>query len=209
MVEEVAQTIPIPVNETIATILLEDFAVTVVEIPEGNEFLGHDFSVDLGMRFISEDANLSLNEGDISFKASPEATASLSIAKDFFEIPSVRMTLTNRNYDESFSLRIINSVYLSDVFFVRPSASTSNASVGGIILSSTLFLINSTTTSVVRVTDLDPPITLTFMKKQSLANDTNTSCNFWDFRANGQCIVQSIIGASSNLFQRVMETGPQ
>lgn len=191
MIEEVAQTIPLPENETMAIILLEDFAVTVTDVSKDYEFQGHDFSVDLGMRFTSEDTDLSLNEGDITFMVSPQATASLSISKDFFQSSSVAMAISaatnDIGYNESLSLRIINSVYLSDTLFIRAeNSTTSNASVGGIILSSTLVLINSTETTVIRVANLKPPITLTFKKKQSLANDSDASCNFWDFRANGQ-----------------------
>lgn len=201
MVEEVAAFIPIPENETTALIQQDLFAVAVMEVPPQSDlFLGHDFGVDLGMRFDSEsEDDLILNPGDITFERNTEATASLSISSNFFETPSVRDAISssveNANMSEEFVIsRIINSAFLRDVFFTRINISTdanysvTTAPVGGIILSSTLALITMTETREVRVIDIDPPITLTFRKKQSLASNSNTSCNFWDFEENSESI---------------------
>ncbi len=191
MVEEVAQRIPIPDNETTATIQLDSFAVAVVEIRELDQFVGQLFSVDLGERLEAE--NPSLNENDVSFmKQSQEPTASLSIDSSFFTDTSVTNAVASANGNGSTTRRIINSVYLTDSLFPRintTNSSLTNGSVGSIIISSTLSLtFTDATTLEVRVANINPPITLTFRKKQTLANGTNseTTCNFWDFELNGE-----------------------
>ncbi len=83
MVEEVAQTIPIPENETMATIQLDSFAVAVMEVRDTDHFDGQLFSVDLGKRL--EDEKPSLDDDDISFmKTNEQPTASLSIRRQQF-----------------------------------------------------------------------------------------------------------------------------
>lgn len=193
VVEEVAQFIPIPQNQTTTSIQLDRFAVAVMELAQSDEFTGQDFSVDLGQRFNSE-PDLVLKPGDIKFEMDEAATASLSISSDFFETPSVSDAISSSssedtNSTEGVTSRIVNSVFLTDTLFPRINSSGSNvttAPVGSIILSSTLTVISINQTKIVRVVDLKPPITLTFVKKQSLANDSVTTCNFWDFEENGQ-----------------------
>ncbi len=194
VVEAVAQTIPIPENETTAIIQLDSFAVTVVEVRETDQFAGQLFSVDLGKKL--EDENPSLDDDDISFKKTNEIpTASLSIDSSFFEDASVTNALASAkgsdNTSQVFTSRIINSVYLTDTLFPRINATNSSfstGSVGSIILSSTLVLTSIGETREVRVTNINPPITLTFSKKQTLANGTNsdTTCTFWDFELNSE-----------------------
>ena len=198
VVEEVAQFVIIPPNETTATIQLERFAVTVMEVALSDPFAGQDFSVDLGVRFNSEEEDdLVLNPGDIGFEMDETATASLNIPSNFFNNSSIseEISSTANNMSETFFTRIINSVFLTGALFPRINITDSNVTtspVGSIILSSTLTLVSVRETRVVRVMDIDPPITLTFMKRQVLANQSNaTTCSFWDFDQNGEPVILS------------------
>lgn len=212
MVEDVAQSIPIPENKTVATIELDSFAVAVMEIEDVQDFIGQDFAVNLRTMLGSDD--VTLNPGDIAVNMMmmmTEPTASLSIDETFFQSSSVDQAISSAkeagnatsNGTGSVTVvpRIINSVYLTAALFPRINlgenqsneSSTTTAPVGSIILSSTLSLTTTTETqmsktSEVRVFDIDPPITLTFMKNQMLTNGTNpnTSCTFWDFEANSE-----------------------
>ena len=192
VVEEVSQFVTIPPNETTATIQLDLFAVSVMEVAPGDPFAGQDFSVDLGVRFNSEEEDdLVLNPGDIRFEMEETATASLNIPSNFFETPSIseEISSSEKNMSEMVITRIINSVFLTDALFPRINTTNDNATtspVGSIILSSTLTLVSMKDTRIVRVMDIDPPITLTFVKRQMLANQSDsTTCSFWDFNQNG------------------------
>ena len=192
VVEEVSQFVTIPPNETTATIQLDLFAVSVMEVDTSDPFAGQDFSVDLGVRFNSEEEDdLVLNRGDVKFEMDETATASLNIPSNFFETPSIseEISSTGNNMSETVSTRIINSVFLTDALFPRINRTGSNITtspVGSIILSSTLTLVSMRETRILRVMDIDPPIRLTFTKRQMLANQSDsTTCNFWDFDQNG------------------------
>ena len=209
MVEQVAQNIPIPENETVATIQLDSFAVAVMDVTKIEEFPGQDFAIDLGALLGSDD--LSLDQGEISINMrmmTKEPTASLSIAETFFQSSSVSQALNEERGNATSNMtvnvvpRIINSVYLTPALFPRINrdegsniSSTTTAPVGSIILSSTLAVTTITETKSsqreVRVRDINPPIILTFMKNPVLANGTNanTSCTFWDFAENGELSV--------------------
>ena len=200
MVEDVAQSLPIPENETSTTIRLDSFAVGVMEIEDTTTFQGQVFSIDLGNTFATDDGdNLTLGDNAVGFEKPAQPTASLKIDSNFFQDTSVLGAISaaqasmnmSGNMIESFVPRIVNSVYLTEALFPRINTSNTtvtSAPVGSIILSSTLSLSAMSNGSMeVRVANINPPITLTFVKRQSLVNDTtDTLCTFWDFEINGE-----------------------
>ena len=140
-IEEVTESIPIPENETQVVLTRNSFAVAVQEV-EPDEFPGLTFSADITNGF--DDANSQLDMDSLSFSETDEATASLSLPSSLFDnLPS------SKN-----STRITQSVFLTDSLFLRRSSNFSE--VGSIILAA----------SVVgtRLTGLDPPIQLSFLK---------------------------------------------
>lgn len=196
-----AQSVPIPENKTSTTIQLDSFAVGVTEIRNKDEFQGQLFSVDLGQDFSSKDKNdLSLDKDSVSFAMEEsKPTASLQIDSNFFEDQSVldaivKATPESNNSSENFVPRMINSVYLTDRLFPRIATNNKSdvttAPVGSVILSSTLTLTSPSggDNREVRVTNIDPPITLTFQKTEVLNTtdgvEIDTTCYFWDFSAN-------------------------
>ena len=130
------------------------------------------------------------------------ATASVKIDSNFFQDPSVldaiaKATPESDNSSENFVPRIINSVYLTDRLFPRIAinkneSDVTTAPVGSVILSSTLTLTSPSGSDnrEVRVTNLNPPITLTFQKTEVLNTsdgvEIDTTCYFWDFGANSK-----------------------
>ena len=138
-----ATDIPIPENSTEPEILLqESFAVSVQEV-DPEEFDTHQvFSVSLGSNPFSQD-DLELNESSLVFSSVNSPTASLTIPPNVFDMMRV-----------SNSSRITQSVYLTDALYL--TRNDSKLKVGSVILE----------TSVVNMTieDLNPPITLTFLK---------------------------------------------
>ena len=140
-IEEVAESIPIPENETQVVLTRESFAVAVQEV-ELDSFAGLTFSVVVTNGF--DDANSQLDMNSLSFSETDDAIASLSLPRSLFN---------NLNTSKN-STRITQSVFLTDSLFLRRERNFSV--VGGIILAA----------SVVgtRLTELDPPIQLSFVK---------------------------------------------
>ena len=174
--ESVAQSVPIPENETSLVFRQESFAVAVMDLnPDPNAFEGQDFSINIGdSGTIGEDA--------ISLEGSQQATASLSIPNNTLlrtiMIPSGGVNMSAR------IPRITNAAYLNDALFVRREE-RNDSEVGSIIVAASLSLFSEEGVEDVRVTDLDPPIRLVFVKLPAFENGSNVSCNFWDFAADG------------------------
>ena len=169
-----AQTVPIPENETSLVFTLRVFAVTATDI-NPSTFQGHDFSIDVGG--IEFNDGTTIGDGDVSFEASREDTASLSLPTE----------LLGSMTEPGVALRITNMAYLTDSLFSGREES-GNFTVGGVIVSASLSMTSSNgEVESVKVVNLDPPVRLTFMKRPSLVeNGTNTTCNFWDFTADGK-----------------------
>lgn len=175
-----AQTVPIPENETSLVFSLKVLAVAVTELDPGT-FQGHNFSINVGGAMEFNDGT-TIGDDDVSFEASREATASLSIPAE----------LLGSETEPGAVFRITNTAYLTDSLFTGQEES-SDFVVGGVIVSASLSMTSSNGGYVesVKVVNLDPPISLTFMKRPSLVeNGTNTSCNFWDFAANGKITIE-------------------
>ena len=84
--------------------------------------------------------------------------------------------------------RITNAAYLTDALFSR-QVDRNGSVVGSVIVAASLSASSRIDGEVenVRVSNLDPPIRLVFLKSPSLVeNGSNPSCNFWDFRADGE-----------------------
>ncbi len=175
VVEAVSERIPFPENETQVIIPLTSFAVAVQEVnPE--TFKGQVFSADLGGDFnFNKDKPIdamSLSVSQLGTSSAAE-TASLSIPPSIF----TNDIFSNRTASDT---RITNSIFLNDALFSRRNTSASRAlNVGGIIMAASLS--NGRT-----VEGLKPPVMLTFRKKPSLENGSDTSCRFWDFATNGK-----------------------
>ena len=159
-IEDVTESIPIPENETQVVLTRETFAVAVQEV-EPDSFEGLTFSADISNGF--EDANTQLDMSSLSFSETDEAIASLSLPPTLFD----NLVNASRN-----NTRITQSVFLTDSLFLRRENNFSE--VGGIILAA----------SVVgnRVTGLDPPIQLNFLKNpvsaQTLCTYSYPSCKY-------------------------------
>lgn len=192
VVEAVAIDFPIPENETSNTIELEAFTITVNEI---------DLESFTGFEFIPMTANVPQVD---MLMATP--TISLSIPASFLN--DVQLPPSFKN--ESKAPRISNTVYQTDVLFSRRN-NNSQFVVGSIITSATLSLGST----IVRVNKLDPPIVLTFAKREDIINGTNVSCNFWSFSADGELVQSDNPGELRYHFfftactQMALETGPQ
>ena len=171
VVEAVAVDFPIPENETSNVIKLEEFSITVNEIdPETFRMTGFEFPP--------------MTAKDVTDATSPDAPMSppmpisISIPQTFLD--DVQLPQMSRN--ESISPRITNTVYQSEALFTRRN---NNTFVVGSIIASATFSVGS---RVVRVSDLSPPILLTFAKRPDVINGSNVSCNFWDFSADGELL---------------------
>ena len=174
VVEEVAQMVPIPVNQTSVVFRLESFSVAVMEVDPEN-FEGQEFS-------FNEDKD------DVSFEMSEDATASLSIPQNLL-MSVMDLMPSSEDMNASASIpRITNAAYLNDALFVRREERNDSV-VGSIIIAATLSL-TSTTGAVqnVRVEGLAPPITLVFTRDPAFENGTDNTCNFWDQSADGEWI---------------------
>ena len=168
MVEGVAERIPLPENKTSVVIPLTSFAISVLEVDQ-NAFTGQDFSANFGESFdFNQDQTIDINA--ISLKKTPNFTAFLSIPATIFNDSAA---LSNGT---SAPPRITNSVYLTDTLFVKREKN--NLEVGSIVMAASL-------SNNKRVENLLDPILITFLKKPSVENGTNSSCNFWDFGADG------------------------
>ncbi len=174
VVETVAENIPFPENETNIIITLTSFAISVREVDPEN-FNGQDFSVNVGDSF-NFDGNMAIDPDSLSFSESPQATASLSIPDDFFMHLDLSVFAGEDNTTSKALPRIINSVYLSDILFLRREESV--LEVGSIIMAASL-------SGGATVENLTNPITLVFVKKPSVVNGTNSTCNFWNLSADG------------------------
>ena len=162
---------PIPENETSNVIKLEEFSITVNEIdPETLRMNGFNFP-----QMTAEDVTDATSP---DAPMSPPMPISISIPQTFLD--DVQLPQMSKN--ESISPRITNTVYQSEALFARRNNNT--FVVGSIIASATL----SVGSRVVRVSDLSPPILLTFAKRPDVINGSNVSCNFWDFSADGELL---------------------
>ena len=128
-------------NETQVVLTRESFAVAIQEV-ETNQFAGLTFSADVTNGF--DDTSSQLDMNSLSFSETDDAIGSLSLPSSLFD---------NINASKD-NTRIIQSVFLTDSLFLRREANFSV--VGGIILAA----------SVVgtRITELNPPIQLSFVK---------------------------------------------
>jgi len=176
LVEEVAQAVPLPENETTVVFKQSSFAVQVMEVDATN-FQGQKFVVDVGRDSSKE----------ISLTETSEPTASLAIPMDFFNDVKIPQSLDNST--EQPVPRITNIVFLTDALFSRRNNTNENETVlevASIILTSSLSVSVNSTVKDVRVANLQPPIILFFTKRPEFENLTNASCNFWDPFADGE-----------------------
>ena len=168
-----SENIPFPENESEIIISLTSFAIAVQEF-NPQTFTGQVFSAGLGADFnFDKDKPIDLNALMIgkSTSGATMETASLSIPQTIFN--SLGKNTTNT--------RITNSVFLNDALFLGRN-NTSVLEVGGIIIAAALS--NGRT-----VENLKPPVMITFLKKPSLENGSDTTCRFWDFSADGEVLV--------------------
>ena len=159
---------PIPENETSNVIKLEEFSITVNEIdPETFRMTGFEFPP--------------MTAKDVTDATPPDAPMSppmpisISIPQTFLDDVQLPQTFNK-------TPRITNTVYQSEALFARRN---NNTFVVGSIIASATFSVGS---RVVRVSDLSPPILLTFAKRPDVTNGSNVSCNFWDFSADGELL---------------------
>lgn len=178
VVEDVAREIPIPENETSVTIILTSFSVTVSEL-DPESFQGFSF----------------VPKKNVSDITAPRAPITLSIPQSFFE--SVNLPKNSEN-ETNVAPRISNTVYDTDALFGRRN--NNSFVVGSIIASATL----SVGSQVVRVTGLDPPISLTFTKRPEVINGSNVSCNFWSFSADGEACMHAQQARLHGLLESMM-----
>ena len=174
--ESVAQSVPIPPEETSLVFPLDFFAVAVMDL-NPDEFQGQDFSINVRDDVDFGDGT-TIGGVDISFESSQQATASLTIPENL-----VRDMVT-----PGMVPRITNAAYLTDALFSR-QVDRNDSVVGSVIVAASLSASSRIDGEVenVRVSNLDPPIRLVFLKRPSLVeNGSNPSCNFWDFRADGE-----------------------
>ena len=168
LVEEVAQSAPIPENKTSISFKLDSFEVVVMNLNK-DTFQGQDFSITA--------RNGTVTDEDATFEMST-AAASLSIPDNI---------LRNVNSsDTSSSIRIVIVAYLNDSLFARRDQ-RNDSEVGSIVLAASLSLFNSNgEVERLKVMNLDPPIQLIFSKRAPVRSSANTTCNFWDFSADGE-----------------------
>ena len=144
--EIVTKGIPIPENSTEPVVITQPmFAVSVQEVtPE--LFAGFTFSanIDSGSDGVLSSDSLSFGELDDSVLG---PRTSMSLPANLFQ--SIAVTNTTR---------ITQSIFINDALFLRRNSTTSQREVGAIILAADV--VGS------RVSGLDPPITLMFLKNQ-------------------------------------------
>ena len=176
LVENVAQSVPIPPDEMSLVFPLDFLAVAVMDL-NPDEFRGQDFSINIGEDVDFGD-DTTISSTDISFESSQQATASVTLPENL-----LRDMVT-----PGMVPRITNAAYLTDALFSRQVDRNDSVVVGSVIVAASLSVSNSNgEVENVRVTNLDPPIRLIFLKSPSLVgNSSNPSCNFWDFKANGE-----------------------
>ena len=144
--EVVAESIPIPENSTEPVVIMQPtFAVSVQEV-DPQSFAGFTFSASIDSGSEEELGNDSLSFGGDGDTAMRPAT-SMSLPPSLFQsIPVTNAT------------RITQSVFVNDGLFLRRNATINQQEVGAIILAAEV--VGS------RVSGLDPPITLIFLKNQ-------------------------------------------
>ena len=169
-VQTVVEVIPIPENETQVVIPLSSFAISVQEI-QPEEFNGQTFSV-LDIEF---EIGQMINATDLVLEERPDATASISVPPNIFSHLTVTMNMSNVSMNTT--TRIVHSVYLTDSLFIRRDKN--NLEVGSIIVAAAI-------SGGVTVSELDPPITLTFVKNQVQCRTTirKHACHFAIIKAN-------------------------
>lgn len=176
--ENVAQSVSIPENET-TLFQLDSFAVAVKDL-NPDTFQKLHFSIDVNSTVI--------RDSDISFEEnSGEATtASLNIPGNILR----NLTTSESSEGNSSIPRITIVAYLNDSLFSRQEERNDSV-VGSIVLAASLSVSSSDGGKVenVKVVNLDPPVQLVFLKKPSAEKGTNTSCNFWDFSADGKPMI--------------------
>ena len=134
--QAVAETLPVPENESQATIVLPSLAIAVQEIQASN----FTFSAVLGSAF----EEIIIENNDLVFDVHQNATASITIPASVLDFnTSIRI------------IRITSTVYVNDLLFLRREEGSQE--VGSIIISASV----SSNTSF---EDLDPPVLLTFIK---------------------------------------------
>ena len=142
----VAESIPIPPNSTEPVVITQTtFAVSVQEV-EPEFFAGFTFSasIDSGSDRVLSSDSLSFGEGSDNVMGT---VTSMSLPANLFQ--SIPVTNTTR---------ITQSVFVNDALFLRRNVTVGQREVGAIILAAEV--VGS------RVSGLDPPITLTFVKNQ-------------------------------------------
>ncbi len=158
--QTVVAAIPIPENETQVVIPLKSFAVSVQEV-QPDDFAGQTFSALFGSNFDFEDDE-TINASGLVFTDNANATASLTLPSNLFSYLGNNMNLTNM----STHPRITQSVFLTDSLFLRRE--NNNLEVGSIIIAAAI--------SGSTVSGLDPPIALTFVKRQVSFVASYTNC---------------------------------
>ena len=133
------ESIPIPVNETQVVSTRELFAVAVQEV-EPDHFAGLTFSAIVTNGFDGTNSQLH----SLLFFKNDDAIGSLSLPSTLFD-----------NFDASKNnTRLTESVFLTDSLFLQRENNLSV--VGGIILAASVV--------ETRVTELNPPIKLSFVR---------------------------------------------
>ena len=108
-VQAVAKTLPIPENESQATVVQTSFAIAVREIQASN-FQEQTFSALLGTVF----EGIINKSNDLVFYVHQNATASITIPASVFKIIQ-----QSNNANSNASIRITNTVYVNDRLFLR------------------------------------------------------------------------------------------
>ena len=142
--------IPIGNNSEPVVITRRSFAVSVQQV-DFDQFMerSQTFSVNLGL-FSDLNTTENINSNDLSFEMrDTQSTGSLSLPNNLFSAISI-------NGNDS---RITHSVFLSDSLFLRRQ--NNNLEVGSLIISASIVGLT--------VDDLNPPITLSFLKNPVLS----------------------------------------
>ena len=181
-IESVVDDIPIGNNSEPVVITRRSFAVSVQQV-DFDQFMerGQTFSVNLGL-FSDLNTTENINSNDLSFEMrDTQSTGSLSLPNNLFS------AISNTGNDS----RITHSVFLSDSLFLRRQ--NNNLKVGSLIISASI--VGST------VDDLNPPITLSFLKNPVLSyinffDDYNIIDNSLDYQwfRPSVLILESIAG---------------
>ena len=118
------EAIPIPENETQVILTLASFAVAIQEVNR-ESFPGLDFSIAVAGG--NADPNAQLDEDSVSYSATENPTASLSLPSSLFH----NLTSPSAN-----TARITQSVFLSDLLFLRREENF--LSVAGVIMAASV-----------------------------------------------------------------------